>query len=131
MMNDPTESQAEMPEDKAPEPKKPAVLVQKHKPGANAGVREKLCATCGKPFQLTADEKYYDCPSCYRRNHPIHKPRRKDGAQVLIQIQCVACGTQDFLDFMPPDPKQAYCRSCFAKQKKREPKPRAPHVRPR
>lgn len=131
MTTDPIDLQAETPEDEAPKPKKSGVLVQKHKPGAAKDTREKICATCGKPFSLADEQKFYDCPSCYRKNHPIHKPLRKTGAQILIQIQCVGCGAQDFLDFMPPDPKHAYCRSCFAKQKKREPKPPVSHQRSR
>jgi len=130
MTTDPIDPKAELPEDESPKPvQKCVVLVQKRKPVVPDGTREKLCATCGKPFQLTADEKFFDCPACYRRNHPIPKPPRKTGAQVLIQIQCVGCGAQELLDFMPPDPKHAYCRACFTEQKKREPKPRTPHKR--
>lgn len=88
--------------------------------------REKLCATCGRPFRLTPEQKFYDCPDCYRKSHPVHKPRRKGSAGILIQIECVACGTREYLDFAPPDPKEALCRACFARQK-REEKAQAPN----
>ncbi|MBP1626543.1 MAG: hypothetical protein H6Q00_1018 [Holophagaceae bacterium] len=131
MTTEPIDLKAESPEDEGPKPKKSGVLVQKHKPAPASDIREKLCATCGKPFPLSGDQKFYDCPACYRKNHPVQKPQRKTGTQILIQIQCTACGATDVLDYMPPDPKQALCRGCYAEQKKREPKPQLKHKRSR
>jgi len=124
-MIDPIDPQADSPEEESPKPKKNGVLVQKHKP-TSLGVREKLCATCGKPFTLTPEEKFFDCPACHKKANPVHKSPKKAGAQILIQIKCVGCGNQDFLEFIPPNPKQAYCRTCFSKQK-REQKARLQH----
>jgi DNA-directed RNA polymerase subunit RPC12/RpoP len=102
------------------------VRVQKRDPAAAPGLREKLCATCGKPFQLTPEQKFFDCPDCYRKSHPPHKSKKRGEAQVLVQIECMQCGTKEFLSFAPTDPKTALCRACFAKQK-REQKLASPH----
>lgn len=103
----------------SPAPQASAGTVRVEKRAAKGpALREKLCATCGRPFQLTPEQKFYDCPDCYRKRHPIHKPRRRQGAQVLVQIQCSACGAREYLDFTPPDPKHALCRACFARAKR-------------
>ena len=117
-----------MPEKKAPSPKAPdlprnpapgSVMVQKRVEASEPALREKLCATCGKPFELTPDQKYYLCPSCYKKSQPPAKRAPKKGeAQVLIQIRCVECGAEEYLDFVPSDPKATYCRACFAKRKR-------------
>lgn len=97
-------------------------MVQKRVASSEPALREKLCATCGKPFQLTPDQKYYLCPNCYRKAQPPpKKSTRKGAAQVLIQIHCVECGAEEYLDFVPSDPNATYCRACFSKRK-REPK---------
>jgi CxxC-x17-CxxC domain-containing protein len=96
-----------------------SVMVQKRATGLEPTLREKLCATCGKPFQLTPDQKYYLCPDCYRKTQPPPKKSvRKGEAQVLIQIHCADCGTEEYLDFVPSDPNSTYCRACFSKRKR-------------
>lgn len=102
----------------APEGGRPGTVRVQKRTTPTPGLREKLCATCGKPFKLTPDQKFYDCPDCYRRTHPLRKPQRRGDATILIQIECTACGTREWLDFAPPDPKASLCRSCFAKLKR-------------
>lgn len=106
------------------------IKIQKRDPKAVPALREKICATCHKPFALEADQKFYDCPSCYRKAHPQQKPKRRGRAQILVQIECVECGAREFLDFTPPDAKTALCRACFSK-KKREEKTHEPTPRTR
>ncbi len=96
------------------------VRVQKRDPAAAPELREKLCATCGKPFKLTPEQKFFDCPDCYRKGLPPPRPRKRGEAQVLVQIACAECGAQEFIHFAPTDPKTALCRSCFAKQKREQ-----------
>jgi NMD protein affecting ribosome stability and mRNA decay len=100
------------------------VKVQKRQPSQTP--REKLCATCGRPFLLEPDQKFFDCPRCYKKAHPVHKPSRQGTTQVLIQITCLECGTIEYLDFAPPDPSASLCRACYTKLK-REPRPPARH----
>lgn len=69
-------------------------------------------------MQLGPEEKFYLCPDCYQRVF-VKKPRRQD-AKLLIQIQCTECGAQEYLDFQPPDPSAALCRTCFGRRR-REP----------
>ena len=96
-----------------------SVMVQKRVANPEPTLREKLCATCGRPFQLTPDQKYYLCPNCYRKVQPPPKKSPKKGeAQVLIQIHCVECGTEEYLDFVPSDPTATYCRACFSKRRR-------------
>ena len=77
-------------------------MVQKRVANVEPTLREKLCATCGRPFQLTPDQKFYLCPNCYRKAQPPPKrPPRKGEAQVLIQIHCLECGVEEYLDFVP------------------------------
>ena len=96
-----------------------SVMVQKRVLNAEPTQREKLCATCGKPFQLTPDQKFYLCPNCYRKAQPPPKKTAKKGeAQVLIQIHCVECGTEEYLDFVPSDPNATYCRACFSRRRR-------------
>ncbi len=105
------------PSDAPTEARLGAIRVEKRTPKEPV-LREKLCATCGRPFQLTPEQKFYDCPDCYRKHHPIHKPRRRGGTQVLVQIQCTVCGAREYLDFTPPNPQEALCRTCFARAKR-------------
>jgi len=102
------------------------VRVQKRDPSATSELREKLCATCGKPFKLTPDQKFFACPDCYKKSLPPHKSKKRGEAQVLVQIECSECGTKEFLSFAPTDPKAVLCRTCFSKQK-REQKLASPH----
>jgi len=96
-----------------------SVMVQKRAANTEPTLREKLCATCGRPFQLTPDQKYYLCPNCYRKAQPpVKKTTRKGEAQVLIQIHCVECGTEEYLDFVPSDPSATYCRACFSRRRR-------------
>jgi len=96
-----------------------SVMVQKRVANAEPTQREKLCATCGKPFLLTPDQKFYLCPNCYRKAQPPPKRSpRKGEAQVLIQIHCAECGVVEYLDFVPSDPSATYCRACFAKRRR-------------
>lgn len=98
-----------------------AVMVQKRVANPEPALREKLCATCGKPFQLTPDQKYFICPDCYRKTQaPVRKTVRRGDAQVLIQIRCVECGAEEYLDFVPSDPNATYCRACFSKRKREQ-----------
>nr|WP_320132495.1 hypothetical protein [uncultured Holophaga sp.] len=132
MTINPLESPVEPSEQESSTPvKKSLVLVQKRRPVESDGTREKLCATCGKPFKVTPEQKFYLCPGCYRKAHPVHKSPRKSNSQILIQIKCVSCGSTEFLDFMPPDPSKALCRICYTQQCQREPRPRIPHKRSR
>ena len=92
--------------------------VQKRDPSAPPEPREKLCATCGKPFTVTPDERFFACPDCYRKSLPPHKSKKRGEAQVLVQIECAQCGAKEFLSFAPTDPKTVLCRACFSKQKR-------------
>jgi protein-arginine kinase activator protein McsA len=79
--------------------------------------REKVCATCGRTFELEPDQKFFNCPACYRRSLPTRRSSRRSEAQILAQITCVECGTVEYLDFVPPDLHATYCHSCFAKRR--------------
>ena len=96
------------------------VRVQKRDPAVVSDLREKLCATCGKPFKLTPDQKFFACPDCYQKSLPPHKSKKRGEAQVLVQIECAECGTKEFLSFAPTDPKTVLCRTCFSKQKREQ-----------
>ncbi len=103
--------------DRPRNPQPGSILVQKRQAPVEPALREKLCAGCGKPFQLTPDQKFYMCPDCYRKSMPAPRKSRPGDAQVLIQIQCVECGSTEYLDFVPSDPGKTYCRACFARRK--------------
>lgn len=102
------------------------VRVQKRNPSATPELRDKLCATCGKPFKVTPEQKFFDCPDCFKKSHGPHKSKKRGEAQVLVQIECAQCGAKEFLSFAPTDPKAVLCRACFSKQK-REQKLASPH----
>jgi DNA-directed RNA polymerase subunit RPC12/RpoP len=105
----------------APSPEGPAGTVKVQKRAAPApGLREKACAACGRTFHLAEDEKFYLCPSCYRRTFPARKPAHRGAARVLIQIRCSRCGTTEYLDFQPPNPEEALCRACFAAERREQ-----------
>lgn len=107
-----------------------SVRVQKRVAGATPALRDKLCATCGRPFKLQPDEKFFDCPRCHQKNQAPRKPRKQGEAQVLVQITCAQCGIQEFVGFTPTDPAAALCRTCFSAQK-REQKLASPHPKRR
>jgi CxxC-x17-CxxC domain-containing protein len=94
-----------------------SVKIQKRETKEPDNLREKLCATCGKTFTLTPDQKFFNCPHCYRKTQPVRKPARKSEAQILTQITCMECGTVEYLDFVPTDVNATYCHSCFSKKR--------------
>ena len=80
--------------------------------------REKLCASCGQPFTVTPDQKFFMCAECYRKSQPSpRKAPRKSDAQILTQITCMVCGAVEYLDFVPTDVNATYCHSCFSKKR--------------
>ncbi|BDU75591.1 hypothetical protein [Mesoterricola sediminis] len=95
-----------------------SVKVQKRSAAPAVATREKICATCGKPFRLAPEEKFFNCPACHRKANPPRKPPRRSDAQILTQITCSACGTQEYVSFVPPDPAAALCAACFGRQRR-------------
>jgi len=93
------------------------VKVQKRVPRQPDLSREKLCATCGQTFTVTPDQKFFNCPDCYRKTQPVRKPPRKSEAQILTQITCMVCGAVEYLAFVPTDVNATYCHSCFSKKR--------------
>ena len=93
------------------------VKIQKREVKEASNLREKVCASCGQTFELTPDQKFFNCPNCYRKAQPVRKPARKSEAQILTQITCVECGTVEYLDFVPPDVHATYCHACFSKRR--------------
>lgn len=96
------------------------IKLQKREASPTSALREKLCATCGRVFELTPDQKFYDCPECYERKHPGRKPFHRKATQILIQIRCIQCGKTEFLDVQPPDPQAALCKLCFMTKRREE-----------
>jgi DNA-directed RNA polymerase subunit RPC12/RpoP len=94
-----------------------AVKVVKREAKEPSRMREKVCATCGRTFELEPDQKFFNCPECYRRSLPVRRASRRSEAQILAQITCVECGAVEYLDFVPPDLNATYCHSCFAKRR--------------
>lgn len=95
------------------------VKVQKREPAAPVTTREKICATCGRPFRLAPDEKFFNCPACHKKANPVRRDKRRPkDAQILTQITCVACGTQAYVDFVPSDPAAALCTACFSSRRR-------------
>jgi len=93
------------------------VKIQKREVKEPSNQREKVCATCGQTFTLTPDQKFFNCPNCYRKAQPVRKPVRKSEAQILTQITCMECGAVEYLDFVPPDVHTTYCHACFTKRR--------------
>jgi DNA-directed RNA polymerase subunit RPC12/RpoP len=94
------------------------VRVQKRQPKEPDPRREKLCATCGKPFLLGPDEKFFNCPSCHRKLTAPRKNPKRNETQILTQITCQACGAVEYLDFVPTDPATTLCAACFSKKRR-------------
>lgn len=94
-----------------------AVKIQKREVKEPNRLREKVCATCGRTFELEPEQKFFNCPHCYRKSLPVRRPARRSEAQILAQITCVECGTVEYLDFVPPDVHATYCHTCFAKRR--------------
>lgn len=94
-----------------------SVKIQKREAKAPSNLREKVCATCGRTFELAPDQKFFNCPHCYRKTLPPRRPVRKNEAQILTQITCIECGTVEYLDFVPPDVHATYCHACFTKRR--------------
>jgi DNA-directed RNA polymerase subunit RPC12/RpoP len=96
------------------------VKLQKRETAPKISLREKQCATCGRIFELSPDQKFYDCPECYERKHPGRKPFHRKATQLLVQIRCIQCGKTEFLDVQPPDPQAALCKVCFLTKRREE-----------
>lgn len=98
----------------APGAAKPAARLVKRAPAQPpkpTDPREKSCAKCGGAFTVLPGEKFFLCPGCYRRS--FQSKRGKLETKVLTQITCVACGAREYLPFLPEDPSNALCQSCF------------------
>lgn len=95
-------------------------------PPATKAPREKICSECGLHFRVEAGQKFYLCPDCYRRSFVYKRNGGKDTARILTHITCAACGSQEYLPFVPDEPAKALCRACFAKTRQ-EPKPTHRH----
>ena len=83
-------------------------------------LREKICATCGAGFTVTPDQKFFLCPECYAKEYRRTAKTRSAGTQVLTHITCVACGTSEYLSFVPQDASLALCKACFGRQKREQ-----------
>ena len=57
------------------------VKVQKRETKPAVTTREKLCATCGRTFRLAPEEKFFNCPYCYKKTLPVKKTARKAPAK--------------------------------------------------
>lgn len=119
---------------RGPKPKPPppatavsGVRVQKWQPQAPTGLRSKTCDRCGKTFELTTDEKFFLCRDCYEQEARRQQGKRKRGTAILSLIHCADCGAEEYLDFIPSDPAEALCRTCFTR-KRREQKTKAAHT---
>ena len=95
------------------------MMVQKRGNSTVPTDREKLCATCGRPFTLADDQKFFICPQCYQKSLTPRKSPRQGEAQLLIQIHCADCGAEEYVNFVPQDPQTTYCKLCFAKRKRK------------
>jgi len=98
------------------ESKLPPVRIEKPSARPKADIRQKCCATCGRPFSLEPGQKFFDCPACYKKKMSQQKPKKTLRSRVLTQIQCASCGNIDFIGFVPDDPGAALCNPCFAKR---------------
>ena len=113
-------SPSSQPPEGAPKAQKPgSVMVQKREAGSPPSLREKLCATCGRPFSLTPDQRFFVCPHCYQKSLPPRKSPRPGDTQLLIQIHCADCGAEEYVGFVPQDPLATYCKACFTKRKRK------------
>lgn len=110
-----------------PTPAAAGVKVVKRQAAEPHGLREKACSQCGRTFQLTPEQKFHLCPRCYQKAQS-KRPAPRRGTQVLTQITCAACGTQEYLALVPADPARALCAACHtAARASREPGAPAPH----
>lgn len=116
----------------APDPApKPPVLLTKRTvvaPPDPKAPREKICADCGMHFKIESGQKFYLCPDCYRRSFTYKRKGGTEAARILTHITCASCGAQEYLPFIPDDPKTALCRACYAKTRP-EQKPNPKHPR--
>ena len=100
------------------------IKIEKPSPHRKKGEREKCCATCGKPFTLEPDKKFFDCPACYQKKSSAQKAKKRSETKVINQIQCASCGMIEFIGFVPDDPTSVLCKRCFTnrvrEQKKRK-----------
>jgi len=103
-----------------------SIFVKLEKPSLHQkkGLREKCCATCGKPFTLEPGQKFFDCPNCYQKKISMQKPKKLSGTRVLTQIRCAACGAVEFVAFVPDDLTNVLCGNCFkqAREQKKQKK---------
>lgn len=111
------------PEDEKPEPGTvpslgPVKVQKRADRPAPDGSREKACSECQRLFTLQPGDKYFLCPDCYRKTLTPKRPIK--GARILTHITCAACGTQEYVTFVPTDPASALCAACHLKQKREQ-----------
>lgn len=110
-----------------PAPTSGGVRVQKWQPQAPTGLRIKTCDRCGKNFELAPEEKFFLCRDCYEQEARRQQGKKKRGTAILSLIRCAECGAEEYLDFIPSEPAEALCRTCFTR-KRREQKPKPTHT---
>jgi CxxC-x17-CxxC domain-containing protein len=103
-----------------------SVKIEKPSVHQKKRAREKCCATCGKPFALEPDQKFFDCPACYQKKISSQKPRKRSETKVLTQIRCASCGVAEFVGFVPDDLTNVLCGACF--KQAREQKKQKKHI---
>jgi len=94
----------------------PAIRVEKPSSRPTNAARQKLCATCGRPFDLQPGQKFFDCPDCYQSKMSAQRyaSTNMKKTRVLTRIKCMSCGAAEFVAFVPEDPETVLCRRCFA-----------------
>lgn len=114
---------------RGPKPKQPlptpppaanscGVRVQKWQAQTPSGLRVKSCERCGRNFELAPEEKYFLCRACYEQEARRTQGKRARGTSILSLICCAECGTEEYLDFVPADPAEALCRTCYARRRR-------------
>jgi CxxC-x17-CxxC domain-containing protein len=60
------------------------------------------------------------CPQCFSdKIDQREKPRNPHGTRTMFQIECVECGRQETVDFVPSSLSETTCSKCFEAKKER------------
>lgn len=108
----------DIPTNDKPQPLGPVKIQKRADRPPPDGSREKACSECQRLFTLQPGDKYYLCPDCYRKTLTPKRPIK--GARILTHIKCAACGTEEYVTFVPTDLAAALCGACHSKQKREQ-----------
>lgn len=85
---------------------------------------EAPCDDCRKKVEVAFAPRKgerFTCSACFaNQSRRVEKKREKPDTRILFNIECVKCGRNEVVNFVPSLPSEALCTKCFPKKERRK-----------